>query len=494
MQLLSVLRDLDFDLVQGDPNVEVEAVSFDSREVVPGGAFVAVSGFTVDGHAFIPKAISLGASVVIVEKDVRIDEPVTVVKVKDTRDALARVSSNFYGRPTEKLNMVGITGTNGKTSISYFIKSILEHAGKNVGIIGTIGTVIGGEVRKNKNTTPEALYLQQIFADMVSSDIQTCVMEVSSHALSLKRVAYSRFHTGIFTNLTPDHLELHNSMEEYFEAKSRLFELTSDYNIINADDPYGRRLIDKVKAYPAKTITYGIGQKADVYATDIRYFIDSTVFTAHAPDGSIEVKVNLPGDIYVLNSLAAIAWARCSGIPLEVIKDGIQAVEGIKGRMEVVYRDDSNLVIVDFAHTEDSLEKVLTTLRPYAKGRIILVFGVYAAPGELGLPKRRAMGKVAARHADLSIVTSDNPKDQDPDAIIADIVAAVEEDGGSYKAIVDRKEAIEYALSAARQDDIVLITGKGHETSQIIGKTEIPFNEAEIVNEFKKRQLLNNGK
>ncbi|WP_054956251.1 UDP-N-acetylmuramoyl-L-alanyl-D-glutamate--2,6-diaminopimelate ligase [Paenibacillus dakarensis] len=493
MLLSSIVKNLGFELVQGDLNIEVKAVAFDSREVVPHSVFVAVSGFTVDGHNFIPKAIAQGAAVIVVEKDVEVTEEVTVLKVKDTRDALALLSSNFYGTPTDKMNMIGITGTNGKTSISYFMKSILEHARKNVGIIGTIGTMIGGELKKNKNTTPESLYLQEIFAEMVKSNVSDCVMEVSSHALSLKRVAYSRFNTGIFTNLTPDHLELHKNMEEYFEAKAMLFDLTTDYNIINADDPYGRRLIDKVQHYETKLITYGIDNKADVYATDIRYSIDSTIFVAHTPAGHIEIKVNLPGKIYVLNSLASIACAYSSGIDLEIIKDGIQAVEGIKGRMEVVYKDDDSLVIVDFAHTEDSLEKALTILRPYAKGRIILVFGVYAAAGKLGHDKRSSMGKVAAQHADFSVVTSDNPKDQDPDAIIADIIASMEEAGGTYKAIVDRKEAIEYALSISRKDDIVLITGKGHETSQVIGKTEIPFNEAEIVNDFKKRQLLNNG-
>lgn len=493
MRLTSIVKDLEFELVKGDLNIEVEAVAFDSREVKQNSVFVAVSGFTVDGHNFIPKAINQGATVLVVEKYVQVDEAITVLKVRDTRDALALLSSNFYETPTNKLNMIGITGTNGKTSISYFMKSILEQADKNVGIIGTIGTIINDQLKKNKNTTPESLYLQQIFAEMVHSNVSHCVMEVSSHALSLKRVAYSRFHTGIFTNLTPDHLELHNSMEEYFEAKAMLFDLTTDYNVINIDDPYGRRLIDKVKNYDTKLITYGVDNKADVYATDIRYFIDSTMFTAHTPTGVIEIKVNLPGKIYVLNALAAIACAYCNNIDLEVIKDGIQAVESIKGRMEVVYKDDDSLVIVDFAHTEDSLEKALQTLRPYAKGRIILVFGVYAAAGELGHDKRSSMGKVAATHADLSIITSDNPKDQDPDAIIAEIAASMDEIGGSYKAIVDRKEAIEYALSISQKDDIVLISGKGHETTQVIGTTEIPFNEAEIVNEFKKRQLLNNG-
>ncbi|WP_397332751.1 UDP-N-acetylmuramoyl-L-alanyl-D-glutamate--2,6-diaminopimelate ligase [Paenibacillus sp. JSM ZJ436] len=495
--LSSVLQDLAFERIQGDLNQEVSSVAFDSREVMPGAIFVAISGFTVDGHRYIPAAIAQGAAVIVAEQPVELPlsapSTLTLLQVQDTRDALARISANFYGRPTEKLNMVGITGTNGKTSISYFIKSILDQAGQSSGIIGTIGTLIGEELRKNKNTTPEALYLQQSFAEMAQRGIDTCVMEVSSHALSLKRVAYSSFHTGIFTNLTPDHLELHRSMEEYFEAKAMLFDMTSRCNIINADDPYGALLIQRLRSRPAALLTYGLEQDADIYASNISYAIDATRFTAHTPAGSIELEVRLPGSIYVLNSLAALAWAYASGIPLETAKAGIQAVEGIKGRMEVVYRDDHNTVIVDFAHTEDSLEKVLSTLRPYAKSRIILVFGVYAAPGKLGLDKRRAMGRVAAQHADFSVITSDNPKDQDPDAIIADIAAAMQEHHGSFKGIVDRKEAIEYALALAEKDDIVLITGKGHETSQIIGTTEIPFHEAQIVNDFKKRQLLNHG-
>ncbi|MFD0590542.1 UDP-N-acetylmuramoyl-L-alanyl-D-glutamate--2,6-diaminopimelate ligase [Paenibacillus sp. GCM10027627] len=487
MQLASLTNNLDCVVLQGHREIEITSITFDSREVVPGALFVAIAGFTMDGHQYIEKAIELGAAAVLVEKDIAVPGPVTVLKTGDTRSALALVSAAFYGHPSEGLNLIGITGTNGKTSTSYFIKSILEKADRKIGVIGTIGAMVGNEPLKTKSTTPttpESLHLQGMFKAMVDSGAQDCVMEVSSHALSLHRAAASSFKIGVFTNLTPDHLELHRTMEEYFEAKSMLFDLTTDYNIINSDDVYGRQLADKVRSYSAKLITYGLSDYADIRASDIRYEANSTTYAVHTPTGSIEIQVNLPGLIYVYNSLAAIACAYCSGISLEQAAIGIRAVESIKGRLEVVYQDDDLKVIVDFAHTEDSLEKALATLRPFTKGKLILVFGVYAAPGKDGSGKREAMGKIAAEHADFCIVTSDNPKNQDPDAIIAEVSAAVEAAGGRYKGIVDRREAIQQAIELSKKDDVILIAGKGHETTQVIGKTEIPFNEAEIVREF----------
>lgn len=487
MRLADLVEKLNYSALQGDLHMEISDIVFDSREVTKGSLFVAISGFTVDGHQFVQKAIELGATAVLVEKDVEADPSVTVLKTSDTRQALALVSARFYGNPSERLNLIGITGTNGKTSTTYFIKSILEHAQHSVGVIGTIGAMIGSEPLQTKSTTPttpESLHLQHMFADMVETGVQDCVMEVSSHALSLHRADATRFRIGVFTNLTPDHLELHKTMEEYFEAKSMLFDLTSDYNIINADNEFGRKLIDKVKSNQAKLITYSIEEDAEIRASDIRYGADHTTYVAHTPAGSIEIKVNLPGQIYVYNSLAAIACAYCSGISLELAAAGIRAVESIKGRLEVAYQDEDLKIIVDFAHTEDSLEKALTTLRPFTKGRLLLVFGVYAAPGALGSPKREAMGKIAAENADFSIVTSDNPKDQDPDAIIEEVSAAIEAAGGRYRGIVDRREAIQFAIDMSEKDDVILIAGKGHETTQVIGKLEIPFNEAEIVAEI----------
>ncbi|CAM4368623.1 UDP-N-acetylmuramoyl-L-alanyl-D-glutamate--2,6-diaminopimelate ligase [Paenibacillus alkaliterrae] len=485
MLLNAVVKNLSYELVKGDLHIEVSSIACDSREAVPHGVFVAISGFTVDGHCFIDKAIALGAAAVIVEKDVPVEADVTVLKVADTREALACIAANFYHRPTEQMNLIGITGTNGKTSTTYFLKSIFEQTGTTIGIIGTIGTVIGDKVFKNKNTTPESLQLQHIFSEMTKSHMKHCVMEVSSHALNLNRVAHSSFNTGLFTNLTPDHLELHNTMTEYFEAKAKLFDMTTDYNIVNADDEYGRILIDRLRGRETKLLTYGIEEAADIYATDIDYFADHTLYTVHTPRGSTMIKVNLPGAIYVYNSLAAIATAYCNQFSLQQIADGIEAVESIKGRLEVVYQDEDTKIIVDFAHTEDSLEKALTTIRPFAKGRIILVFGVYAADGESGREKRRAMAQVAATYADFAVVTSDNPKEQDNNMIIREIVEGIEAHNGAYEAIVDRRDAIAFAIAISRKDDVILIAGKGHETSQMIGKTEIPFNEAEIVREIK---------
>ncbi|WP_338471159.1 UDP-N-acetylmuramoyl-L-alanyl-D-glutamate--2,6-diaminopimelate ligase [Niallia sp. XMNu-256] len=484
MLLTKIVENLTFSLLKGEMEKEISSISYDSREVKESGLFVAISGFSVDGHTFIKKAIENGATAIIVEKSIEVDEPVTIIKVDDSRQALAKVSANFYDHPTEKLNLIGITGTNGKTSTTYFVKSIFEQAHKSVGLIGTIGTVMNNKLLETKNTTPESLNLQQLFSEMVDSEIDDCIMEVSSHALSLKRTAYCQFNTGIFTNLTPDHLELHHTMEDYFLAKAELFKMTTDYNIINVDDPYGQRLYEMVQTYHVPVLTYGIDNKADIYASNIVLDSDYSTYTLHTPEGSIEITVNIPGIFNVYNSLAAIACAYCNKISLHDIQQGMLALENIKGRLEVIYQDENRKIVVDFAHTEDSLEKALTTLRTNTKGRILLVFGVYAAPGEAGRDKRRAMGQVAAKFADLSVVTSDNPKFQDPNAIIEEITEAMKEENGAYIAVVDRKEAIRHAIELCEKGDTILLAGKGHETSQVIGDKEIPFNEREIVMEI----------
>ncbi len=491
MLLTKIVENLTFTLQKGDLEKEVSSIAYDSREVKENSLFVAISGFSVDGHTFIDKAIEKGATAVITEKDIQVDGNVTILKVEDSRQALAKVSTNFYDQPTEKLNLIGITGTNGKTSTTYFIKSIFEQAHKSIGLIGTIGTIINKQQIKNKNTTPESLNLQQLFSEMVESEIDDCIMEVSSHALSLKRTAFSQFNTGIFTNLTPDHLELHHTMEEYFLAKAQLFKMTSDCNIINIDDPYGQRLLEMAKTYHVPVLTYGIENEADIMATNIELDSDYSKYTLKTLDGSIEITVNIPGIFNVYNSLAAIACAYSNKISLPDIQKGLLTLENIKGRLEVIYQDENRKVVVDFAHTEDALEKALTTLRTNTKGRILLVFGVYAAPGELGKDKRIAMGKVAARFADLSIVTSDNPKFQDPNEIIKEIIEAIEEENGAYTAVVDRKDAIRHAIEMSEKGDTILLAGKGHETSQVIGDREIPFHETEIVLEiFKEKQYI----
>ncbi|WP_186438488.1 UDP-N-acetylmuramoyl-L-alanyl-D-glutamate--2,6-diaminopimelate ligase [Cohnella terricola] len=488
MKLVSVVADLAYTLQQGELQTEITSIAFDSREVTAGGLFVAISGFQVDGHAYIQQAIGRGASAVVVEQESVAPEGIAVLKVADSRDALARMSATFYGNPTETMNLIGVTGTNGKTTITYFIQSILKAADRSVGLIGTIGSFIGDEAVQSRNTTPESLHLQQLFFQMRESDIRDCVMEVSSHALSLKRTAYCRFRTGIFTNLTPDHLELHHSMESYFEVKAQLFDRTTAANIVNGDDEYGRRLIERLRGRAPRLIRYGIRSENEVYATEIRCREDGTSFIAHTPVGRFAVDLHFPGMIYVYNALAAIAFGLSEGIDLSAIRRGLEAVKGIRGRMETVYANGDYRVIVDFAHTEDGLEKLLLTLLPFVKGRIILVFGVYGAEGEHGERKRLAMGRVAGTFADLSVVTSDNPKQQNPARLLLEIERGVQEAGGVYRSFLDRKEAIHYALNECRKGDIVVIAGKGHETTQILGNAEIPFNEREIVNAYMAEQ------
>lgn len=475
---LKILDGLAYECVKGTLDQPISGLYYDSRKVSPGGLFVAVKGFDVDGHAFVDKAIQNGAKIVVAERvDPRWPD-VTVIRVEDSRLALALLSANYFRKPTEKLNLIGLTGTNGKTSISFYIQSILKKSGHSVGVIGTMGVWINDRHIPTHNTTPESYDVQRICAEMVLEGVTHCVMEASSHALELNRVAACAFNTGVFTNLTPDHLELHHTMANYFEAKAKLFQMTSHKNIINHDDPYGQMLL---KRHPEQTLTYGLTAESDVFATDIEASFSGSTWTLKSPVGAIRVHTHQPGQIYVYNALGAAAWAISEGFSLQTIKEGIEAVEAIKGRFETVYQDEDKCVIVDFAHTEDGLMNALKALKPFAKGRLLLVFGVYAAPLEEGLPKRIAMGKVAAQYADYSVVTSDNPKKQDPEAIIADIAKAMTQAKGDFTTCVDRKEAICMALDLMQAGDVLLIAGKGHETAQVIGGIEMPFNEKEIV-------------
>lgn len=483
MLLSSVVKGLKFKKIKGGLNKTICSVTYDSRKVVKDSLFVAIQGFIFDGHDYVSQAIQNGANTIIVEKDFSIENSdVTVLKVTDSRDALAKISTNFYHNPTEGMNLVGITGTNGKTSISYFLKSIFEQNNKMTGVIGTNGTVFNNQSFKNDNTTPESSNLQEIFSEMLKFKVDTSIMEVSSHSLELKRVAYCKFNTAIFTNLSPDHLELHGDMESYFQAKAKLFDLTSDYNVINIDDTYGARLVNKLKSNNKKVLTYGVENDADIFASEMELNEGYSVYTLNTPNKeTMKIKVNMPGMIYVYNSLASIACAYCNDISLLDIKKGIENVKNIRGRLEVVYQEKDYKVIVDFAHTADSLEKALKTLRSFTKGKLIVVFGVYAPPGNIGKDKRKSMGEVAAKYADFSVVTSDNPKSQDPALIIKEVGQAIKEAGGNFIGIVDRKKAIEYALEMSGKSDTVLLAGKGHETSQVIGDKEIPFDERRIV-------------
>ena len=478
MKLKDILKDSEFEMLKGSLDIEISGIEQDSRKIKDGNIFIAIEGFTVDGHNYIEEAIANGANCIIVEKNANIrNKDITILKVVDSELAMARYSSIFYGKPSNKLDLIGITGTNGKTSITYLLKAIFDSAGEKTGIIGTMGTVVDEKQLENINTTPDSLTIQKYLKSMVDADTKYCAMEVSSHALDLKRVEYMDFQIGVFTNLTEDHLDYHKTMEKYFKSKLNLFNKTKKYNIINIDDSYGRRILEEVNN-PTSFITYGIDKEADIYATDILYNNKGVSFVLNTPQGSIPVNLNLLGKFSVYNALAASACGIAYGLSLSHIKNGLESVEGIKGRFEMVPIDKDFTVIIDFAHTPDGLEKVLSTIDQFAEGRKIVLFG---AGGNRDKSKRPIMGETVAKYADLSIITSDNPRYEDPDGIIQDIVVGVKKLGGNYITITDRRKAIEYALENARPKDIILLAGKGHETYTIIKDKVFPFDEKEIV-------------
>lgn len=478
MELERLIKGINHEVLKGNTNIDILGIENDSRIIKKGDMFVAIKGFTVDGHKFIDEAIKKGAVCILVEQDVNIVENVSVIKVEDTIDALAHISSIFYGEPSKKLNIIGVTGTNGKTSVTYLIKNIFQEYKRNIAVIGTLGSIINNEMINNKNTTPESLTLQRYLKKMVDTDIEYCVMEVSSHALDLKRVEYVDYQVGIFTNLSEDHLDYHVTMENYYKSKLKLFNITKKYNIINYDDPYGKRMLKEIKNN-IPIITYGLDEKCDVSAKNIVYHSNGVDFVLVTPKGSIPIKMKLLGKFNVYNALAAISCGIAFNVDLLTIKKAIESLSGIKGRFELVPLENRDFsVIIDYAHTPDGLEKVLSTINQFAEGRVIVVFG---AGGNRDKEKRPIMGEVASNLADFLVVTSDNPRYEDPDKIINDILVGVKRGKAKYVAITDRKEAIRYALENAQPKDTILLAGKGHETYTIIKDKVIPFDEYQIV-------------
>lgn len=485
MKLKELLGNYKFTLLKGNLDAKISGIKNDSRKITKGDLFIAEKGYTVDGHQFINSAIEKGAVAVIIDKEIEIEQDIAVIKVEDSIDALAWVSGIYFGNPWKSLDTIGITGTNGKTSTSYFIKNIFEKEGKKSGIIGTIGAIIGDEEITIDNTTPNSLTIQNILKQMLNEKIDTAIMEVSSHALELKRVNYMFFDVGLFTNLTKDHLDYHKTMDSYFQSKSKLFSMTRKYNIINIDDEYGRKLVNII-GDEIPLLTYGIKNKSDVYASDIKLTLNKVGFNLHTPKGEVPITLNVPGEFSVYNALAAATCAIAYDIDLDTIKKGLESVEGIKGRFEVIPTNTDYTVIIDFAHTADGLEKVLTVIDEFAKGRKIVVFG---AGGNRDRSKRPEMGETVGNRADISIVTSDNPRFEEPENIINDILIGMMRTKGEYVKIVDRKKAIEYALDIAKPQDIILLAGKGHELHTIVKGETIPFDERQIVLEHLKKKI-----
>lgn len=487
MYLKDLIRPLTIYRATGDLNIEITGIEVDSRQVKPGDLFIALRGFTVDGHEYIAQAVEKGAAAVLVEQSIS-NLSIPVIEVKDTRKALAIVSTKFYRYPTKEMKLIGVTGTNGKTTTTYLIEQLLTDAGHKTGVIGTIQMKVGEKTFPVKNTTPDILDLQKSFRMMRDEGCEYSVIEVSSHALSLGRTWGSQFRIGVFTNLSQDHLDFHETMEKYKEAKGLLFSQLANqygdepedhaYAVLNADDEASKYY---AQITPAQVITYGIDQAADVQAKYIQISPEGMEFELHTFRGIRQVKTKLIGKFNVYNLLAAISTALIEGISLDQIVESITKISGVNGRFEPVHAGQDFTVIVDYAHTPDSLENVLRTIREFAGKRVTCVVG---CGGDRDRSKRPLMAQIATRYSDWSVFTSDNPRTEDPEAILRDMVAGVKDENlNEYTVIPDRREAIYVAIEKAKPGDIVLIAGKGHETYQEIHGVRYDFDDRLVARE-----------
>jgi len=460
------LRDVLGPPADGAPPVEVTALAYDNRAVTPGTLFFCVPGFTRDGHDFAPDAVARGAVGLVVERPLGLGVPEVVVP--SVRRAMAPAAARLYGDPTATLQAIGITGTNGKTTSAFLLRTLLEAGGRRTGLLGTVIAVVGGHRHEVARTTPEAIDLQRTFREMLDAGDQAVVMEVSSHALALGRADAIHWAASIFTNLTQDHLDFHPTMDDYFAAKRRLLRATDGVRVVNVDDPYGRRIAQELPG----TITIGIDSPdARLRATDVRTSMSGSRFTL---DG-LQLAVPLPGRFNVLNALGAVAVARELGVADDVIAAALPHADRAPGRFEPVEEGQGFAVLVDYAHTPDSLDNVLRAARGLTDGRVLVVFG---CGGDRDRGKRPLMGAVARDRADVVIVTSDNPRSEDPERIIAEVLEGA---GDGAQVVPDRREAIERAVGLAAPGDVVVIAGKGHERGQeVAGGVKLPFDDVDV--------------
>lgn len=481
MKLKELLQGLEILSATADLEQDIKYVSYDSRQTKPGDLFVAMTGFAVDGHSFIAKAAAAGAAAVLCEK--KPEEEIPYVQVADSRRALAVVGGNFFGHPAESMTMVAVTGTNGKTTTTYLLKAILEQAaGAKVGLIGTNQNMIGEEVIPTERTTPESFEVQKLFAAMRDAGCTHVVMETSSHALFLDRVYGVHYDVGIFTNLTQDHLDFHETMEAYCDAKALLFSQCKT-GVVNADDPWTERLLREADC---KHLFYGVKSAADLRAEDISLEADHIAFTAVSGEKQVGIRVHIPGGFMVYNTLDVLGAALALGIPLEQSAAVLEKVSPVKGRVEVVPTPGKDYtVLIDYAHSPDGMENVLSSVKGFARGRTIALFG---CGGDRDRTKRPKMGKAAAEIADFVVVTTDNPRTEKPANIIADILPGMEGSKTPYIVIEDRIEAIHWAMDHAKADDVIVLCGKGHETYQEINHVKYHMDEREIVAEYLKTQ------
>jgi UDP-N-acetylmuramoyl-L-alanyl-D-glutamate--2,6-diaminopimelate ligase len=463
------LRDL---MGGGTPDVEITGLAYDSRAVVPGALFFCVTGLSRDGHKYAAEAVERGAAALVVERPLGLGVP--EVLVESARAAMAPCAARFYGDPTAELRVVGVTGTNGKTTTTHLVRALLEASGIPCALLGTVTAVVGGKESEVVRTTPEAIDLQCTFQAMLEAGDRACAMEVSSHALELHRAECIHWAAAVFTNLTQDHLDFHPTMEDYFDAKRRLFAASPGSSIINVDDPYGARLAAEL----VDATTFAIDRPADYRAAEVHTGFAGSRFDLRGLGLELELQSPLPGRFNVYNVLAAVAAARALGVDDSTIAPAVESVRRVPGRFELVDEGQEFAVLVDYAHTPDSLENVLRAARDLGDGRVIAMFG---CGGDRDRAKRPLMGQIAARVADVVIVTSDNPRSEDPEAIIAEILAGA---GDGPEAIVDRRAAIARAIELAEPADVVVIAGKGHEQGQeFAAGRKVPFDDVAVARE-----------
>ncbi len=475
MKLKELLNNVETEKIIGNEEINISGITFNSKEVKAGFLFICISGFKADGHDFAAEAVEKGAVAILAEHEIEGIGATTVI-VKNTRKATSTAAANFYDHPDKKLKLIGITGTNGKTTTTYLVKSVLEHSGKKAGLIGTNQNLIGQTVLPSHHTTPDFIELMELLAAMVKEGAEYAVMEVSSHSLALDRVSACKFEVGAFTNITQDHLDFHKTMENYLEAKSKLFSLCR-IGVINNDVEAAEYLKDKAKNCE-KVITYGKNKAGDVKADNVELCADGVKFDLTYGGETVKISLGIPGEFSVYNALTAISICIGLGFTLSDIAEGISEADGVKGRIEVVKTNTDYTVIIDYAHTPDGLLNIINAIRGFAKGRIVTLFG---CGGDRDRTKRPVMGKIAGELSDFCIVTSDNPRSENPGDIIKDILVGIDETDCEYEVVENRFDAIEYALDHAKKDDIILLAGKGHETYQILKDRTIVFDEREIV-------------
>jgi len=476
MLLKELLLDIEKVHIAADVEVNIQGISYDTRTIRDGELFIAIRGYETDGHKFIDDAVSKGAICVICEETPKVEIPYIIVK--DSRQVLASASAVWFGNPAKKLKLVGVTGTNGKTSVTNLIKHIIVKCSKSkVGLIGTNGNFIGDRQLSTEHTTPESYELHKLLDKMVLEGCEIVVMEVSSHALYMKRVFGLDFDIGVFTNLTPEHLDFHTTMEEYANAKALLFQ-NCKKSVINIDDLYADFMISKSTG---SVMTYSINNSsADLVGKDIRLQSERVEFCTLAVGNINRIELPIPGVFSVYNSLASIATAILLGFDIDEIAPTLRTYEGVKGRTEVVPTGNEYTVLVDYAHTPDALKNIITAVHEFAKGRVVVVFG---CGGDRDKAKRPLMGKISSELSDYTVITSDNPRNEEPGKIIQEIVAGIDQSSSAYTVIENRREAICWALDNLELGDVLIIAGKGHETYQIIGSEKIHFDDREVVAE-----------